>query len=832
VVAGRGYGKTSAVYSFLENNPTVSLWVQLSALDNVCQRFWENLCAIITLQSPELGRAMGGISFPDSELLFDHFYNAVEKAVRAAERDPTWGYVLVFDDFQTISDPAMLRLFDRILAFPFSKITVILISRAELPVKTLPLLSKGLLSRITAEDLRFTPEETAAYFALRGLEISSRDMDSLYRDTEGWPQVLDLIAQNAERQGGPFHYSPEIVKTQLFKTSGDSFFSSLDKNTQKFLIRLSLTGHWPLELLGEMEGPVGDLEKISPLIRYDSYLNGYRIHNLLLEFLQEKQGELPLEERRRIYLKSARWCFNNNLRMDAATYYEKARDYRGIINLYFSYPLLMPLETAAFLLDTIDRLIREADENMPEDLSPDDREALLYLRYAVRVKLLLLVGRLKEGAAACQEIISQFEVLPPSAINARILASTYVSLGLMHIFTCRVTKNYRFLPFFERAYGYFKSWGGHNDRIVGQGIIPSYVCQVGFPAEAGEFEEYLTNFGPTASILAEISGGFLAGEESLGWCEYNYFKGNLEVAENFARRAIIEARENRQYEAENRGLFFLLRIALHGGDSLEIDRLLRQLKTQLETGDHQSGSIICDLEYGWFYAQTGNPGATASWIRAGSGESGLGALNRPLEILTRAKCLYAEKNYQAALDILEKWEQGDVPRDCLLGKLEMTVLEAACCLHLNRRGAALETLGEAWALSAANGLDMPFIELGEDMRLLASAALEGPAGRIPREWLENLRTRAAAYGKTLAALGLDCQDPSDDSITVLRPSETAVLRALSQGLTREEIAGGAGLSLHGVKEIIKNLYRKLGAVNRADAVRIAIDRGFLKNSRR
>jgi LuxR family maltose regulon positive regulatory protein len=739
----------------------------------------------------------------------------------------------------------MLRLFDRVLAFPFPKTSIILISRTEPQVKTLSLLSKGLLSRITAEDLRFTAEETAAYFALWGLKIPPEDMDSLYRDTEGWPQLLDLIAQSAEKQGGPFHYSPEMAKASIFKTIEDLFFSFLDRNTRKFLIKLSLTGHWPLELLGELDSPVEDLEKLSPLIRYDSYLNGYRIHKLLIEFLTEKQGEIPPEERRVIYLQSARWCLSNNLRMDAASYYEKARDYRGLVNLYFSYPVFIPRETAAFLLDITDSLLCGADENIPEDFSRDDQEALLYLRYAMRIKLLLTLGRFEESAAACRRSIELFEALPLSAYNARILASVYVSLGFLYIFTCRISKNYRFLPFFEKAHAYFKSYEMPTGRIVGQGIIPSYICQVGFPAEAGEFEEYLANFSPSAALLSKISGGLLMGQDSLGWCEYYYFKGDLGTAENFARQAIIQARENRQYEAENRGLFFLLRIALHGGNPPEIDSLLRQIKTQLETGNHQNGPVLCDLEYGWYYAQTGNPGAAASWLRGTSGESGIDALNRPMEILVRSKCLFAQKHYQAVLDILAQWERDNAFQDCLLGKLETSVLEAACNLRLGRRSAALEKLGEAWVLGAPNGLDMPFIELGEDTRLLASAALEGPeedpggppgseSGRfpIPREWLEILRSRAAAYGKNLAALGPERQDPSDNSTTVLRPSEAAVLRALSQGLTREEIAHGAGLSLHGVKEIIKNLYRKLGAVNRADAVRIAIDRGFLKNSRR
>jgi LuxR family maltose regulon positive regulatory protein len=853
VVAGQGYGKTSSVYSFLENSPAVSMWVQLSGRDNICRRFWENLCATIALRNSGLGRAMAEIGFPDSEMLFDRFYGLVERAIRSMGDDVT--YVLVYDDFHTINDPAMLHLFDRILAFPFPRTTVVLISRTEPPIKTLPLLSKGLLARITVEDLRFTPEETAAYFALRGLIVSPGGLDSLHRDSEGWPLLLNFIAQNAEKQGGPFCYSPELVKLPMFKIIEDSFFSSLDKKTRQFLIKLSLAGHWPLELLEEIENPAGDLEKISPLIRYDSYLNGYRIHNMLIEFLTEKQGELSPEERREIYLKSARWCLKNNLRMDAASYYEKALDYRGLVNLYFSYPVFLPVETAAFLLEITDRLLGETKGAAPGDPGGDDPEALLYLRHAMRAKLLITVGRLEEGAAACRRTIAEFEGLPHGAVTARILASVYISLGFIHILTCLASKDYRFLPYFEKAYAYFSTYKVHTGRVVGQGIVPPYICQVGLPARAGEFEEYLSNLVPAVSLMAKISGGFMTGQDSLGWCEYHYFRGNLGAAENFARRAIIQAREGRQYEAENRGLFFLLRIAVHGGNHPEIENLLRQIRVQFEAGNYQNGSILCDLVCGWFYAQTGKAAAVASWIRSGFDKSGIHSLNRPMEILIKAKCLFAEKNYRGALDILEQWGRDNGPRDCLLGRLEMTALEAACHLRLGRRPEALEKLGEAWALAAANGLDMPFIELGEDMRSLAAAALEGtgedseagpeknpeenpeknpgaPPRRgapIPREWLENLRSRAAAYGKTLAVYG--SRDRAAGG-AVLRPSEAAVLRALSQGLTRAEIAGREGLSLYGVKEIIKNLYRKLGAVNRADAIRIAIDRGFLKNSRR
>jgi LuxR family maltose regulon positive regulatory protein len=56
-----------------------------------------------------------------------------------------------------------------------------------------------------------------------------------------------------------------------------------------------------------------------------------------------------------------------------------------------------------------------------------------------------------------------------------------------------------------------------------------------------------------------------------------------------------------------------------------------------------------------------------------------------------------------------------------------------------------------------------------------------------------------------------------------------VLLGLSQGMTREEIAGLASLSANTVKSITRSVYNKLGAVNRADAVRIAVSLGLVSD---
>jgi LuxR family maltose regulon positive regulatory protein len=54
-----------------------------------------------------------------------------------------------------------------------------------------------------------------------------------------------------------------------------------------------------------------------------------------------------------------------------------------------------------------------------------------------------------------------------------------------------------------------------------------------------------------------------------------------------------------------------------------------------------------------------------------------------------------------------------------------------------------------------------------------------------------------------------------------------VLTGLYQGMTREEIAGVSSLSVNTVKSAIRSIYNKLGAINKADALRIAASQGLV-----
>jgi LuxR family maltose regulon positive regulatory protein len=571
---------------------------------------------------------------------------------------------------------------------------------------------------------------------------------------------------------------------------------------------------------------IEEMEIFSSLICYDTYLHGYRIHRLFLDFLKEKQGELTKEEKREVYLKAAAWCLKNNLRMDAAIDYERARDYRGLINLINSFPRILPNGVAAFFLEIFDRLTAQDPAELPAE-GGEGYEDFVFLRYAVRPRLLLGQGRLKESAEENRRAIALFEAEPSSPLSSRILAFCYNSLGALKILDSRYTWDMNITPLFEQANKYYMRHPEPLSGPVTQCCLGPYINQAGYPAAPGAIEKAIREFSLAMGPASISFNGYLYGADTLSWVEYYFFCADLTNAENFARQAIFKCREKNQFELENRGLYYLLRINLSAGNSAGIEETLKQLEAQLNNTDFFNRYILYDIITGWFYAQIGRPCEAASWLKSEFEESELNPMFRGFETLVKAKCFFAEKRYEAALNILNLPGGVSGLGEFILGRLEMRALQAVIFHNMGDKERAFAALEDAWDMAAPNRLDMPFIELGEDMRALAGAWLAEKNGPVPRPWLETVKSKASVYAKKLSLAAGQYLARQKPAVT-LSFREMEVLAGLSRGLTREEIAGDAALSLNTVKNAISGIYAKLGALNRADAIRIAAGMGLLK----
>jgi LuxR family maltose regulon positive regulatory protein len=825
VVAGEGCGKTYAVHSFLKKDSRGIIWVQLSERDNLGLHFWENYTEAVRRFNRNAGKFLADLGFPETRPQFDRFLTFLKEKIISPKE-----YALVFDDIHLIKSTPVLHFMEQATTVPITRNNIVLISRIEPEINTIAFLAKGFLSQITAEDLRFTGEEIDEYFRLCNIPLEAGELERIYQDTEGWALAvgLSLQAVMARRTGGESRPGYQVMDP--VRKMVETIFLGMDRGLQKFLIKLSLIEHWTRSLLETLD-PEGEnisaMEQYSALIRYDRYLHGYRIHHLFLEFLREKQGDLSRREIKEVCEKGAQWCVENSLFTDAAVDYERAGDYEGLVRLINSLPRIPPNAVSSFFLELLERLCAENREGADEG----ENNALLFLRFIDHPRFLMCLGRFEESAGESREAIRWFESLSPSPLRSRILSAAYNNLGTLLLLTCRYTRNYNCLAYFERGYHYYLENPEPLRGQVGQSNLSSYIIQMGYPAGPGEIERALNIVTPAIAMASKALDGYLYGSDALAWAELAFYQGDLGKAEQFFRQAVYQGREKKQYEVENRGLFYLMRICIHTGNPAGIRDLRRQLEAQLGIPEYLNRYTIYDIGMGRFYSQIGETGKIASWIKDDSQEGELNFLFHNFDLMVRANCFFTEKQYSRVLEVLNKGGGREYIESFLLGKLEIAALEAAVRFRLGEEG-AFAALEEAYQIAAPNILDMPFIELGEDMRDFAGAALARGDIGIPRSWLETIQTNASAYVKKLSvAVRFLHEEEGRPETVFLTSQERVVLAGLSRGFTRQEIAQKGGLSVGTIKPLIKRVYDKLGAINRADAIRIASASGLLRSGK-
>jgi LuxR family maltose regulon positive regulatory protein len=184
---------------------------------------------------------------------------------------------------------------------------------------------------------------------------------------------------------------------------------------------------------------------------------------------------------------------------------------------------------------------------------------------------------------------------------------------------------------------------------------------------------------------------------------------------------------------------------------------------------------------------------------------------RDFEELTLARVLLAKREASAARRLLNDLQVAAEAGGRRSSLLEILLLRSLAHRLEGDGGAAIENLEEALTLAEPEGYVRIFVEEGEPMADLLSAAKKGSAAG---------RSSAAGYvGRLLEALG---RAPSEvERPALLEPlseRELQVLRLLATDLTVPEIAEQLVISVSTVRSHVKSIYGKLGVHSRYEAV--------------
>jgi len=816
VIAGAGFGKTTAVRHFVEGYPeAVMRWVQLTESDNIGSRYWENLTHVISFDNPELSARLRELGFPETAARFKQFVTIL----RATEHLSLKTF-LVLDDFHLIKSSKALAFAERCAHLQIPGACVILISRSEPDINVVSLFSKGQVQIITEEELRFTGDEITAYLNHRQIPVTPGDALKFLESTDGWALAVHLLSMALKRRPKNPGQAQEAMKGNINKLIETEAFGNLLEREKKALVQMSLISDLPAvgailcELFGvESLGKI--LPRISSFVWFDSFADELRVHPLYLDYLRSRQDILSIGEERAVYAIAADWCVKHDYSTDAFFYFSKLGDYGRMLEILLSYPFRLPQETCLYFLGILEGLGKTAENR-------GERNYLLLTNLFVPLLYAgagnYLEARERSLSTICEWGESGDEFAP------YLLYTAYCNLAYINMYTCVSSHRYDFALNLKNAIANFNRSKVAPVRVKGSfafANVRSFACLVGAGACEGDVDAFLESSRRASVYIKQTYHCLYYGYEELAACEAAFYRNKIEAARSSAHLALLRSREKNQRQIEMMADFYLLRIAAYDGDRQMAEEMARQLRAHLDVEEFWNRQPLYDLFMGFYYAATGECESAAGWIASDERDEATEAHIPVMELIVGVKLKIAAKNYNRALAVLAKSYPRNAEYRFLFGELTLSLLQAAARASTGDAKGAAADLETAYEISCEGAFPTPFIELGAEFKTLRKAAQEAGT-TIPAKWLDMIGRKASAYAKKTGALksAPDALPNQPDQIR-LSVREREVLAEVSRGLSREEIAASRYMSVNTVKKVMQSIFLKLGANNNAEAVRIA-----------
>ena len=820
VCAGAGYGKTTAVHDFLRDNKIPTAWMQISESDNLPERFWENYAHAWSSINKPLADAIIKIGFPDTLEKQKQYLTVAHKLLSPMDKR-----FFVVDDIHYLENPAIIRLAENIANNLVIGTTSIWISRSA-PVQVMGMISKGLVFSVSENDLRFTDNELAQYFRRLDINAQPENLREIMKDTEGWAFAINLIARSYQKAPGYGGYLRNAMKSSVFKVMETEIWKGISEKVQRFLIRISLIGHLSYELLellaGDEKNLIKEMERQSAYIRRDSFINAFLIHPLFLEFLASKQDILSEKQKRETYTIAGQWCDRNGFKIDAMSYYEKMGGYGSIVSIFYESPVHPSYDVSKYAAAIMDR-------------APEGAFDKVVLLAATHILCNIHMGFWQRAVNLAEHYEAKYKKLPKDNVfRNRNLGGIYFLWGYLRNYMCLFDNKFDFDRYYDKFCKTHPDPSVLNKIAIRTRIIGPWINTNG-SSEKGAPEEYIKAVCRTLAALPDCLSGFMAGEDDLARGELKFFQGELAEAETFITQALGKARENRQFELQHRALLYIMRICAVQGNFIKADQALKEIKGQLDEADYPNRFINYDIAQAMSCYAMGLPEDIPDLFKQNFLPYSHASFIENYENQIKARYCYITRNYPPLLAYIEEMKQRE---SYLYSRVAMLAMES--CIHYKKKNKekAFAVLSEAYETASPNELIMPFIELGKEMRSLTAAVLKEagikitekktPGKKIPKAWLENINRKAASYAKRQAHMITKYRQVNRmDADIFITPREGEILRDLSHGLSRTEIASTMGLSINTVKMVINNIYSKLGAGSLADLIRIATERKLI-----
>ena len=859
-----GFGKTTLLADWATSTAMPVAWLSLDPDDNDPARFWRYVVAALERAGVPVAERVGSLSPHGAEASSHAVVTAVINELEAQPNE----VALALDDYQVIESEPIHDDVAFLLNHLPPQLQLVIAGRSDPPLPLARLRAAGRLCELRAADLRFTPEETAAFLRdLWGLNLPPEAVTILGSRTEGWAVGLQLAALSLRDRPDPDGFLDAFSGTHRFILDylSEEVLERQPQPVRAFLLQTSILERLSGPLCDAVTGTSGGQDMLEALERANLFLisldeerRWYRFHHLFADLLraslQRSHPELVPELHRR----AADWCQQHGLIDDAVRHRLGSGEAPSAARLVEEH------------LD--DTLRRGEDVIVQRWLSALPEQAVKAVPALCLAQGLmeLHLGHLHsvEGLLKHAERAFDLRQAPPRPVRttAGMVAELPAAISLLRAELAAVRGDSAGTAAHARSALAGMAAGEHGPRFWARWLL-AYADWLGGRMEDAEraFAALVVEGRATAELEPVMSTGFTlgqvqrargrlgaalrthqdglrfavergrhtayyAGEPHVGIAEVLYERNELDLALEHVIRGIELCRQVLVLRKWDRGLCTLgwIRQAMGAPDAAlaAMDEACRLYPMM----DVASLFNPATAERARLLLAHGRVDEAARWTEErGLSDDDEVSYPRERDHLVLARVLLARAEPARALGLLDRLEALAERQGRAGSVIEIRALRALALQAAGDHEGALTAVAEALALAQPERYVRVFADEGPRMAALLKSIIgarrSGRAAAASGAAQEHVNRVVQAFAPagprgTAAAVGSGLIEPLTDR-------ELEVLSFIAAGRRNREIANELVVTIETVKKHTSHIFDKLAAANRTEAVARARQLGLL-----
>ena len=336
LVAPAGYGKTTALAQWVENDDRDAVWLTVEESDNDPTRMLDHIGIAL--------RALERDSEPGVKLPPAPRPRVADLVERIRSRGAP--ILLALDDLHHLHrGPVPDLLVELATRLPAGS-QLAVASRSQSPLKLGRLRADRRCAEFGPADLAFDAEEAADVLAHAGVEASEKDVLRLLERTEGWPAGIYLAAV-ALRDRVDLAAAPESFTgndAYIADFFRDELIARESPETVRFLLRTSVLGPLSAALCDAVLGSTGSAARLAEierrnlfLVPLDHHREWYRYHRLFAEMLTAELRQREPGEEQQVHRRAADWYEQQGMVEQAVAHWSAGTEPAAVTRLAARY---------------------------------------------------------------------------------------------------------------------------------------------------------------------------------------------------------------------------------------------------------------------------------------------------------------------------------------------------------------------------------------------------------------------------------------------------------------------------------------------------------------